>query len=455
MERGAASACNDHPSGVGPEAGVRRDELGVDYTAGVERPADILAPPAGAVPAPSRRPPLLDPLPVSIVLALVFTAAGLVELLTRGPVGVGYHEDGAALIVLTVASALALAFLWLSPLASLCVALVLLCTQALAGYQFTAAAVGAVIVASFATVAFDHWKRAVAAGFIVTAGVILVFAALPSFSLQQALTTWAALSLVWVVAVVIRLYRGSIERAERRAALFAADREARAREAVTEERARLARELHDSVGHALNVVVLHAGAAQRVLATKPALALEALDSIETASRQALGDIERMLGILRAPDEESCCDVTPGMGQLGVLCGQVREAGLPVELTVEGEARPLPASLDLTAYRIVQESLTNTLKHAGKAKATVRVRYEERALALEVMDDGHGTTPATAGGGRGLVGMRERVATFRGELEAGPRAEGGFGVRARLPLNAERGSTRVATQSHLTMETEGI
>ena len=128
-----------------------------------------------------------------------------------------------------------------------------------------------------------------------------------------------------------------------------------------------------------------------------------------------------------------------MGQLETLCAQVREAGLPVELSVEGEPRPLPASLDLTAYRIVQESLTNTLKHAGKAHATVTVRYEEKALAIEVFDDGRGTTPATAGGGRGLLGMRERVATFRGELEAGPRAEGGFGVRARLPLSGTDGS----------------
>jgi signal transduction histidine kinase len=410
----------------------------VDYTAGVDRPADILAAPAGAAPAAARRSRLLDPLAASIIFALIFTAGGLVELLTRGDVPVGYHEDGAALIALTVASALTLAFLWWSPLASLVGALVLLCAQALAGYDFTAAAVGVVMVASFATVAFDHWKRAVAAGFVVAVGVIVVLVALPTLSWQTALATWAALSIVWVVAVVIRLYRGSIERAERRAALFAADREARAREAVAEERARMARELHDSVGHALNVVVLHAGAAQRIMKTKPDLAREALESIETASRQALGDIERMLGILRAPDEESCCDVTPGMSQLETLCAQVREAGLPVDLTVAGEARPLAPSLDLTAYRIVQESLTNTLKHAGKTRATVSVRYEERALAIEVLDEGRGTTAATAGGGRGLVGMRERVATFRGELEAGPRPEGGFGVRARLPLAAADG-----------------
>ena len=408
------------------------------YTAGVDQPADILsaaAPGASMLPA-SRWPRLLDPLPVSIALALVFTAAGLVELLARGPVPVGYRDDGPLLITLTVASALSLALLWWSPLAGLCASLVLLCAQTIMAYQFTQAAVWAVVVASFATVAFDHWRRAVAAGFMVAAGMVVVMLTIPELSWRSGLSMWAALSLVWVVAVVIRLYRGSIERAERRAALFVADREARAREAVAEERSRLARELHDSVGHALNVVVLHAGAAQRVIETKPALAREALASIETAGRQALEDIERMLGILRAPDDGVGLDAAPGLGQLERLCAQVRQAGLPVTLSVEGEARALPASLDLTAFRIVQESLTNTLKHAGKTRATVTVRYEQDALAIAVVDDGRGVSAGGAGGGRGLVGMGERVATFRGELEAGTRAEGGFAVRARLPLPKE-------------------
>jgi len=408
----------------------------VDYTAAVEPTGDSTSSSAAAATARGRWPRLLDAVPVSIFLALVFTAAGLVELLTRTSVSAGYHDDSTTLIVLTVASGLSLAALWWSPLASLIGAVALLAAQALAGYEFTAAAVGVVIVASFATVTFDTARRAIAAGFAVAAGLVVVLIALPSFSWKTALATWLALSLVWVVAVVIRVYRGSIERAERRAALFAADREARAREAVIEERARMARELHDSVGHALNVVVLHAGAAQRMVETKPALAREALESIETAGRQALGDIERMLGILRAPDDETSYDKTPGMSQLETLCEQVREAGLPVELTVAGEVHPLPASLDLTAYRLVQESLTNTLKHAGKTRALVRVEYGEDALSIEVLDDGRGVTPTTVGGGRGLVGMRERVATFRGELVAGPRAEGGFAVRARLPLETE-------------------
>jgi signal transduction histidine kinase len=410
----------------------------VHYTAGVDQPAEILSTAASGAftPTASRWPRVLDPLPVSIALALVFTAAGLVELLTRGPVAAGYRDDGPLLITLTVASAFSLALLWWSPLASLCISLALLCAQSIIGFEFTQAALLAVVVASFATVAFDHWRRALAAGFLAAPGMVVLVLTAPDLSWQSALAAWASLSLVWVLAVVIRVYRGSIERAERRAALFAADREARAREAVTEERAHLARELHDSVGHALNVVVLHAGAAQRVVETKPGLAREALGSIETAGRQALEDIERMLGILRAPDGAAGFDASPGLDQLGRLCEQVREAGLPVALSVEGEKRALPASLDLTAYRIVQEALTNTLKHAGKTRASVVVRYEPEALALEIVDEGRGVSAGGAGGGRGLVGMGERVATFRGELEAGPRAEGGFAVRARLPLPKE-------------------
>ena len=409
---------------------------GVHYTAGVQPAPDISSPPPGAAPSP-RRPRLLDPLPISILLALVFTAAGLVELLSRGTVTAGYRSDGTLLIVLTVASALTLSILWWSPFASLATSLLLLCGQTIAGYEFTQAAVWAVVLASFATVAFDAWRRAIAAGFLVAAGLAVVLVTIPDPSWQSAISTWASLSVVWVVAVVIRLYRGSIERAERRASLFAADREARAREAVAEERTRLARELHDSVGHALNIVVLHAGAAQRVLDAKPELVREALGNIETAGRQALGDIERMLGILRAPDEAAGLDAAPGVAQVPALCAQVREAGLPVALEVVGEPRALPSSLDLTAFRLIQEALTNTLKHAGKTRATVTLSYVADALEITVLDEGKGAAAFTAeGGGRGLVGMRERVATFRGDLEAGPRPEGGFAVRARLPLRTE-------------------
>ncbi len=169
------------------------------------------------------------------------------------------------------------------------------------------------VAASFVTVLFDEWRRAVAGGFVVTGGFVIVMLSDNGVTWQQALGTWVSLSVIWSLACVLRIYRASAVKAERRAELFAADRDARARDAVAQERARMARELHDSVGHALNVVVLHAGAAQRVVATRPELVQQALDNIETAGRQALGDIERMLGILRASDEEACCDADTRYG----------------------------------------------------------------------------------------------------------------------------------------------
>jgi len=189
------------------------------------------------------------------------------------------------------------------------------------------------------------------------------------------------------------------------------------------------------------VIVLHAGGAQRVLDAKPALAQEALGSIETAGRQALGDIERMLGILRTTEDEPIYDAQPDLGRLDDLLARVREAGLPVELRVEGTPQALSASLGLSAYRIVQEALTNTLKHAGKAHSVVTMTWAPGRLDIEVVDDGRGVTAApSAGGGRGLVGIRERVLLFGGELLVGPRPEGGFGVWARLPFGTTEGET---------------
>jgi signal transduction histidine kinase len=170
-----------------------------------------------------------------------------------------------------------------------------------------------------------------------------------------------------------------------------------------------------------------------VLQKKPELAGEALASIETAGRQALGDIERMLGILRA-EEDVTLEAAPGLGQIEGLVDQVREAGLPVQLAVQPGLPALPSSADLTAYRIVQEALTNVLKHAGRAQAWVDVRGDGGTLCLTVADDGRGAAAAaSATGGRGLAGMRERVMIFGGTLEAGPRPEGGFLVQARLPM----------------------
>jgi signal transduction histidine kinase len=239
----------------------------------------------------------------------------------------------------------------------------------------------------------------------------------------------------WLAGAVVHARR---ERASIQARASLLERESRL--AVDEERARIARELHDIVSHNLSVVVVQAaGARAQAAADAPGSTLE---KIERSGREALVEMRRLLGVLRRdnPDEDATALApSPGIGQLPELAGRVRAAGLEVELRIEGDCSALPPALELTAYRIVQEALTNTLKHAGSgARAEVAVLREAGALAIDVLDDGSGRPPgdrSSPEGGHGLIGIRERVAVFGGEVRAGPRPAGGFHVRARLPLPA--------------------
>ncbi len=203
------------------------------------------------------------------------------------------------------------------------------------------------------------------------------------------------------------------------------------REAVVVERARIARELHDVIAHSVSVMTVQAGAAEEMLKRDPARALEPVRAVQETGRQALVEMKRLVGMLREDDDEIGLAPQPGLADLDRLVKQVREAGLPVEVRIEGEPRTLPLGVDLSAYRVVQEALTNALKHAGSATATVTVRYGERDVTIEVADDGAGSDKKD--GGHGLVGMRERIGVFGGTFAAGPRDTGGFAVSARLPL----------------------
>jgi signal transduction histidine kinase len=208
----------------------------------------------------------------------------------------------------------------------------------------------------------------------------------------------------------------------------------RAAAAIVEERARIARELHDVVAHAISVMVIQARGGRRVFESEPADAREAFAVIESTGQQALDEMRRLVGMLRSGEETLPLAPQPSLKELGTLVEQVRAAGLPVQLAVEGEPRDLPPGVDLSAFRIVQEALTNALTHAGPARARVVLRYLADELELEISDDGPGTGD-DVGSGYGLVGMRERVSVYGGELQAGRQPGGGYALRVRLPLRS--------------------
>jgi signal transduction histidine kinase len=235
-------------------------------------------------------------------------------------------------------------------------------------------------------------------------------------NLGSAVSTLTLLAGAWIVGDNVRTRRERIEEQSHRA--------------VTDERARIARELHDMVTHNVSVMVVQAAAGNDVFDERPDQARAALQAIEETGRRALGELRRLLDVV-ADEESTEYDPQPGLRRLDALVDSVRATGLGIELTVEGTPQQLPPALELSAFRIVQEALTNTLTHARASRASVCVRYAADALELEVADDGVGA--ASTEGGRGLVGMRERVALFGGDLAAGARPGGGFAVHARMPL----------------------
>jgi signal transduction histidine kinase len=247
--------------------------------------------------------------------------------------------------------------------------------------------------------------------------------------------------IAWALGDAMRSRRAYYAALEDRAARLERERDAQAQIAAAAERARIARELHDVVAHNVSVMVVQADGASYALDRSPERAREALATISSTGRQALDEMRRMLGVLRSADEQSGMAPQPGIAQLGELLDQARASGLAVTFTVEGVPGPLPGGLALTAYRTVQESLTNVRKHGGPAaEARVVLRYCEDALLLTITDDGRGAAAANDGAGHGLVGMRERIAVYGGTLHAGPRPGGGFQVAARLPLGAADATT---------------
>ena len=240
------------------------------------------------------------------------------------------------------------------------------------------------------------------------------------------------ISISWLAGFAMGRKLEQASAAQARAERLEREQEAEARAAVAQERARIARELHDVVGHSVSVMTVQASAVRRRLHPEQEQEREALEIVEQTGREALAEMRRLVGVLRRPEEAPALAPQPSLEHLDRLVAQARESGLPVELRIEGEPTPLPPGVDLTAYRLVQEGLTNAIKHARASKADVVVLYGDGTVEVSVTDDGPGGGDG-GGGGHGLVGMRERVSVYGGELEAGPRPEGGYSLKARLPV----------------------
>ena len=370
---------------------------------------------------------LLDPLVADAAAAVALAAAAASEVATSGSGSTPLRATAAALTTLPLAARRR------APVAVLAVVMGATLGQSVVD---PTADVPTVLVVSILLVAYSvaaHAPRNAALG-----GGVLGLAALSASTHLEGggagnyLFAAAIFAAAWIAGFALRSRRLHADELERRATALELDQEARARAAVAEERARIARDLHDVVAHSMSVIVVQAGAERLALSEDAASTRETLQSIEKTGRQGLVEMRRLVEMLRADDEELALAPQPSLDHLELLVRQVREAGLPVDLRVEGERTPLPPGVDLSAYRIVQEALTNALKHAGPARAVVTLRYLPEALELEVADDGRGED-AGEGGGHGIVGIRERVAVFGGVLESG-RVDGrGYCLRATLPL----------------------
>jgi signal transduction histidine kinase len=363
---------------------------------------------------------------IDLAIAVLLTAATQAELWTADRVEEPFWLQVASFLLITVPVAWRRA----APLAATAVVAVGFTLQTVAGPAEVVGGFVAAILITYAVAAHEDRRGALVGALLVTVGVVL--SALYDPANRSFADTFGNLFLFAVVWALGRLVRARQERADV-AERSAAEHEERARTAVRDERSRIARELHDVVAHSVSVMVLHAGVARRLLRDDQDRVAEPLLLVEETGRQALAEMQRLLGVLRENGARPALTPQPGLGDLAELADQMRRSGLDVALHVEGEPQQVPAGVGLAAYRIVQEALTNALKHAGAATVVVRVGYQRGRIGLEIVDDGRGGGPG-GGTGHGLIGMRERAVLYGGRFEAGPLAAGGFRVCAELPID---------------------
>lgn len=384
----------------------------------------------------------LSPGKIDALLAIGLLALGLISRIEISdlPTGSSFsREPDAWNVALIALQAVPIAFRRRWPIWVLAVVSSSFMIDRILDYPNTLASAG-IVLAIHAIGTELPASQSVRIGFPYVAGVT-VFTALGALTLESvgpgdvvatALFTGAPLYL----GREVHERRRRFEELQSRAEQAEADRERRAAEAVAEERARIARELHDVVAHQMTVMTLQAEGASRIASNADPRVTEALQTIKRAGHSALTDMRRMVGLLRTSNESTDLTPLPGLADVGPLVAKLKEAGLDVKVETHGSARDLDDGLELSAFRLIQESLTNVARHAGPhARAEVLVDYGQSTLAVEVNDDGRGAPGTWGAEGHGIIGMRERVAVLKGEFEAGPRPGGGFRVKATIPYQS--------------------
>ena len=398
-------------------------------------------------PGLARRWALSDPLAQDALIAALLTAASLVGLLTELHVdlpegGTDSGNPGLDGLGLALALLQTVPLVWrrVAPIAVLAVVTSAMFLFFTMGYFPSFASFG-YLLALYTVAAHRERRISIPAALASAAAVVLIlYISREPVEIDTIFAECLVIGAVWFIGDGLRVKRGQVISLEDRATRFEREREESARRAVAEERRVIARELHDMVAHKVSVIVAQSVAAQRVFDAEPEEGRAVLHSIEGSGREALVEMRRLLGLLRTEDDRpDARDPQQGLRDIESLLAQVREAGLPVDLSVEGQPRPLPPGLDLSAFRIIQEGLTNVMKHAGATRATVVIHYGASGLDLTIADDGRGSEAADTDPRRaryGHLGMRERVGLFRGRLLVGPRFGGGYEVVAFLPLDPD-------------------
>ncbi|MDF5753800.1 sensor histidine kinase [Spongiactinospora sp. TRM90649] len=385
----------------------------------------------------------LHPMVPDSLLAGLLAAVAVADRLAPGPFA--RPMPAAALVpILLACAAVSVRRRW--PFTLLCALEVLHVTLLAAGHE-TSVIEWTVLIAVYSVAAHRGLAVSLAGLCLDMVAMLAALAIGVDVETRTTLLFGSAISVtVWVIGRSLRMRRAYLAELKDRAERLERARDADTRAARAEERSRIARELHDVVAHHVSVMTVQAAAARRILTANPQGAGEALSAIEDMGRTAMAEMRNIVGVLRTDDGRSGPaerGPQPGMLELPALVEQMREAGLRTQLWTEGEPRDLPPGIDLAAYRLVQEALTNSLRHAGPdARAWVTVRHEPGEFTVHIEDDGRGPAAAKPdgerhGSGHGLVGIRERVALYGGMLRIGPRAGGGFEVRARFPLKDGR------------------